>query len=83
MTDYLKPINPSNPIEIDEECKAECLELCGEKTIAQLRAIGDFFYAKASELSQIAENDLTIEDFEDAKKQDLDDDQGEGESHGL
>lgn len=69
--------------QIDEDCKAECLELCGEKSISQLRAIGDFFYNKASELSKIAENDLTIEDFENAKKEDLDGDQGEGETHGF
>lgn len=70
------------PNSMPEGCEEECLEMCKDKSIANIRAIGDFFYNKANELRDIAEKDLTIEDFEDAKKEDLDGDQGEGEGEG-
>lgn len=78
MNDVLMPSNP-----LDEECKEACDEMCEGCTISEIRAMGDYLYKKANELSQIAETDLTIEDFEDIKKQDLDNDQGKGESHGY
>ncbi len=64
----------------EEDCQC-CDEMCGDKSIAQIRAMGDYFYKKASELQKIAENELTLEDFENVKKQDLDGDEGEGEDH--
>lgn len=67
-----------------EECPEGVEELCekicqSECTIANLRSVRDYFQNKIDQLNKIAENDLTIEDFEKAKKEDLDGDQGKGE----
>lgn len=79
------PMNPSGygslencPDEVEELCEKICQ--C-ELTIANLRSVRDYFQNKIDELNKIAENDLTIEDFENAKKEDLDNDKGEGEKH--
>lgn len=65
---------------VPEDCIEECNELCMHRTISEIRAIGSFFLDKAQQLSNIAENDLTMEDFEKAKKQDLDGDGKAGDT---
>ena len=49
-------------------------------TISQLRRCADYFNNLASNVSRYSEENITIEDFEKAKKEDVDGDNEEGES---
>jgi hypothetical protein len=65
-------MNGSNQItpygEPPADCKDECETLCKGRTISELNQLSAFFSIKASQMRDIAENDLTMEDFEKAKK---------------
>jgi len=59
---------------------AECCEEChDELTMQQLRQMRDYFQNKLDSFQRNVEKDLTIEDFEKARKRDEDNDQEVGE----
>lgn len=64
----------------DEE-KAKIESICEGKTISEIRQIIEYFEKTVSDMRKVAENDLTMEDFERAKKEDVDSDNEEGESY--
>lgn len=54
---------------------------CHDKlTLEQLRSCREFFQSKIDALNRACEENCTIQDFEDAKKEDIDNDGEEGES---
>jgi len=65
---------------LPKEVQDYCEKIHDELTISQLRDLGDYFHAKANKLREVAENNVTIEDFENKKKEDVDDDNEEGEA---
>lgn len=66
------PISPYG--ELDDELKSEVEPLCKGKTIEQLRKIGDYFYNKASRMSEEINKSVTVEQFEKVlKKEDATD----------
>lgn len=52
-------------------------------TIEQMRSICSYLNDKIYKFTQGLESNITIEDFEKAKKIDVDNDGEEGENHGL
>ena len=75
---------PANPTEygsldgLPEDIQKYCEEVHDELTIDQLNTLADYFRSKADKLRNLAAEKVTLEDFEDAKK-DVDDDEEEGE----
>ena len=78
-------MSPSNSMNesVGEDTQEECNCMCEGKTISQLQDICNYIQDLISKLRNVAENDITIEQFEDIKKQDLDGDGGKGEAHGY
>jgi len=85
MNDY--PATPSSsPSEygsldgIPDKLKS-CIEEChDELTVNQLRQCREYFSQKISSFQNALESSVTIEDFEKAKKQDIDGDNEAGET---
>ena len=77
--------SPSGPNEYGsldccpDDVKEFCEKIHDTLTIKQLNALCDFFSSKASKLRDFANDNVTIEQFEKAKKEDIDGDNEEGE----
>ncbi len=66
-----------------KDCPKEVQDYCEEihdtLTIDQLRSLSDYFSQKANKLRDMAEENVTINDFEKAKKENVDNDMEENE----
>lgn len=63
-----------------DEKLCSCLEECHDKmTYNQLRQCRDYFQSKMDSLQSATQDGITIEDFENIKKQDIDGDSEKGE----
>ena len=68
-----------DPSELPEDIR-DCFIKCHDKwTIEEMQAMKDFLQQKIDSIRNVAEEELTIEDFEKVKKQDIDGDNEEGE----
>lgn len=64
---------------LPEEIQSYCEKIHDDLTIQQLRELSDYFSVKANKLREAAEKNVTIADFEKAKKADIDEDGEQGE----
>lgn len=51
-----------------EGCEAQCETLCAGKTTDELNQLADYFRNKADKLREYANETVTMDDFEKAKK---------------
>lgn len=51
-----------------DDCIKECESLCEGRSINDIRKLADYFNKVADTMNQIAKEDMTMEDFEKAKK---------------
>lgn len=81
----VKIAEPYDPSEYgDISCCDEATQKYFEEnhdhwTLEQMNALRDYLDTKISALRKVAEENVTIEQFEDAKKEDIDNDNEEGE----
>lgn len=82
MNDIPVPVSPSSYGNIDDipDPLKSCIQEEHDKlTIQQLQSCRDYFQSRIDTFRSNVEQSLTIEDFENAKKEDMDGDNGEGE----
>ena len=80
-------MNPPNPFsepsvdpsELPEEIRDCFIKSHDKWTIDQMQSMKYFLQQKIDSIRNVADSELTIEDFEKVKKQDIDNDQEEGE----